>query len=995
MGQGLPPWPILLVALGAAAVASAGRPGTTEPPYLQGPTWETEWHNQGHWNFVQLVRRTHEALLLGEIPSWWTDQRRRGTTEALRAILGGPDLRGRYLAARALTLQGDVTRGQREALYGAAQAQADHYALERAVGVLPEAEQEWLRDYLEQHQPPPGRGPLILVRPRRSKRSSGVVTIQAGKSAEEGIVPVVRLGHPEDKEGRPTESRATERGDTNRLHNQANVVVMPEDRGMRDAVPPLLRSTPAGGANQNAFQAYDCSTPIDLELVRPPTTRPCKTGKGTRVVSTKQEVKYRLLQEAQTIEIPVRRCRIRRTILPMYCGNADHQSLATHDVEIDRPVHVSREDCETMWRTSKVSVTVRDHHETMAQRVFPLKLNRTTRLTYNSHGTTWYDDDEIQCEGARWFSDAEQKWVWNMVVARSDHVRLDTDRAYADESGTLELEQEDVLLPKGCPMDQGYCYTESGTYIWQPPPPARQCRMHFLKDLAGEEVTLLEKGEPLSIFSDDQQHVRLTVGEATLKCGMLLRETNFPRLYLQEADKALAASADRPLPDHEYSATLHFKQQAGWLVGEFQGRLEQYVGHLLHRKCESERADKEAAYADLAAQQASNRDGEAVHLGGGRFALPAGEAWRRYTCRPIQVQARNEGRCYDALPIDLSPEDANRVREAEGVGHNETSRFFLTPGSRVVVTTAAEVPCAALLAPVYENIRGRWVQATPALMPSPPPTELQPGYRSAQATPQFEAMPDFATQGLYSPRQLNEVQRRRRAKRQLRVAESQLESAYERARQRRHGQVPELHESVLGDVGIPPTDLTTLAELAGSHAYAFLRDYGLVMAALTGTYVLYRWIISAWHATYRCMLPLHGYRGPFGRLAGALCPWVTQAVYEMNQETTDDTEVQAEMNPQNDPSKPGRYVRRRVSLQAPTKTDAAAPAEARPPSEDLARILERLQALELKRGTAAETDSGLSRLELPKFHFQLSAPAPNAPGHAAGHAGSGCPAGQP
>jgi hypothetical protein len=313
-----------------------------------------------------------------------------------------------------------------------------------------------------------------------------------------------------------------------------------------------------------------------------------------------------------------------------------------------------------------------------------------------------------------------------------------------------------------------------------------------------------------------------------------------------------------------------------------------------------------------------------------------------------------------------------------------------------VVTTAAEVPCAALLAPVYQNIRGRWVQATPALMPSPPPTELQPGYQDGQSGPQFEAMPDFATQGLYSPKQLNEIQRRRRAKRQLRVAESQLESAYERARRKRRGQVPELHESVLGDVGIPPADLTTLAKLAGSHAYAFLRDYGLVMAALTGTYVLYRWIISAWHATYRCMLPLHGYRGPFGRLAGALCPWVTQAVYELNQETTSDTEVQAEMNPQNDPSKPGRYVRRRVSLRGPGQSDATATASTRPPSEDLARILERLQALELKRGAATDTDGGLGRLELPKFHFQMSAPVPNAPGgHAAGHAGSGCPAGQP
>jgi hypothetical protein len=90
-------------------------------------------------------------------------------------------------------------------------------------------------------------------------------------------------------------------------------------------------------------------------------------------------------------------------------------------------------------------------------------------------------------------------------------------------------------------------------------------------------------------------------------------------------------------------------------------------------------------------------------LGGSKIVLPGGEAWRRYTCRPIQVQARNKGHCYDALPIDLAPEDANRVRKAEGAGRNKTSPFFLTPGSQVVVTKAGEVPCAALLAPVYQN----------------------------------------------------------------------------------------------------------------------------------------------------------------------------------------------------------------------------------------------------------------------------------------------------
>jgi hypothetical protein len=208
-------------------------------------------------------------------------------TEALQAILNGPDLRGRYLAARALVQHGNVTRGQREALYGVAQVQADHYALERAVKVLPETEREWLRDYLRQHPPPPGREPLILVRRLLIRRHQA-----ASPSSWSG---------PE----RPTEARAAEEEELNEVENWANVVVMPEDRSMRDTISPLLRTTLVGGTNQNEFQAYDCSTPIDLELVHPPIARPCTESKGAQVVTVKPEVRYHLLQEAQTIEIPV------------------------------------------------------------------------------------------------------------------------------------------------------------------------------------------------------------------------------------------------------------------------------------------------------------------------------------------------------------------------------------------------------------------------------------------------------------------------------------------------------------------------------------------------------------------------------------------------------------------------------------------------------------------------------------------------------------------
>jgi hypothetical protein len=151
-----------------------------------------------HTSPARLGRRTGITGDTGVSSSWsdgrtrpysWARSRVGGRTnndEARRRrcepYWSGPDLRGRYLAARALMLHGNVTRGQREALYSAAQAQADHYALERAVEALPEAEQEWLRDYLRQHPPPPGRGPL-------SEKIRGVIVLPWTREGGHCVAP--------------------------------------------------------------------------------------------------------------------------------------------------------------------------------------------------------------------------------------------------------------------------------------------------------------------------------------------------------------------------------------------------------------------------------------------------------------------------------------------------------------------------------------------------------------------------------------------------------------------------------------------------------------------------------------------------------------------------------------------------------------------------------------------------------------------------------------
>jgi hypothetical protein len=95
-------------------------------------------------------------------------------------------------------------------------------------------------------------------------------------------VPVARLGQPNDQEGHPTEARAAKEKEHNGVGGKANVVGNAGGQKHARHGPAAAEACPGGGTNQNEFQAYDCLTPIDLELVRPPAARPCTEGKGRR-----------------------------------------------------------------------------------------------------------------------------------------------------------------------------------------------------------------------------------------------------------------------------------------------------------------------------------------------------------------------------------------------------------------------------------------------------------------------------------------------------------------------------------------------------------------------------------------------------------------------------------------------------------------------------------------------------------------------------------------
>jgi len=260
-----------------------------------------------------------------------------------------------------------------------------------------------------------------------------------------------------------------------------------------------------------------------------------------------------------------------------------------------------------------------------------------------------------------------------------------------------------------------------------------------------------ERHEVVTIFNDAANMVRLVLKDPIGLCGHIVRPTNFDQLFVADA-KSAPKVFRRELSVRDYSATLYANAQDAWLYAQLSESITKRWRELLHTRCKQGVEEGRRRYAALAAEQHSAIDGVTVALGHGEFATVTGEAWRRYRCRPIQVFGVDREKCYAGLPVRLSAEDDQRYRHLESILRGETVSHleaFLEPVTRRITTIPVEVNCSVHFSPVYENIHGRWVTATPSLFPAATPMELD-APQLTDATPAWDSVgPDFEAGGVY------------------------------------------------------------------------------------------------------------------------------------------------------------------------------------------------------------------------------------------------------
>jgi len=644
-----------------------------------------------------------------------------------------------------------------------------------------------------------------------------------------------------------------------------------------------VTATPkVGGLHE--FIGYDCSRPSEAEVIQLPEPEGCSKPGANPVIREQPHQKYTLLQETAAIQVMVKRCQVKRTLLPFYCGNYDHVAFFTEDATHNHPVHVDAELCQQLWDTQIYQIEyfprdgwgghMREHH---------LELNKTNVADYTSSGTSWlannWDGFEAECMGGPYRSTKTNQTHPGMLVWTSDTIEMYEEPGYIGEGGTVYLTYTQKELPQAaCPVKSGFCYADDSTFVWPQVEDLDHCRLYSVKNVTGTEVTTIINGENKNVLVSDDQMIRLVIkGEPVNRCGRRVIPTEFPTIYVT-ADTEDSFFVDRLLPRSERILSTHTSLREAWLFRTLSDRTEEAIGSVVFELCQRDAQKRAQEFANLAARQKVITDGETAALGGGWFATATGEAWHKYQCRPVVVMARESEECYASLPVTLTPHDERKalaVERARLNNPNFTTEFYLEPYTHVLTTIGISVPCSAKFRSHYRNRYGDWVAATPAIMRAAAPRmpdPILPVGRNLYRIGEYQ--PDFGDAGLYSAQQLQEMSFFQRMPRSRLAAASYIGQ--------RALVAPNTHYTANDYFRSLTTAIVPVHPLISTMhtVWRWLEAWGTWTSLIMGTYVAWRVLCWALNTFRRCVFPDYG-RGWCGRMLEACCPAVSRLLDDL------------------------------------------------------------------------------------------------------------------
>jgi hypothetical protein len=486
------------------------------------------------------------------------------------------------------------------------------------------------------------------------------------------------------------------------------------------------------------MDAYDCARMGPVEAIQLPPPGECP--KPVVHVQSSEKKIYTVLQEAELTRVQGRRCQGLESRLPLYCGTYDHQTLVSSLVEIDAHDELSKAACTRIWDDEKIKLGRKD---------YAITPNSTFQQAYLAVGSVSLGYNHVTCNGGR-LPDSDEEH-WGIVDTRYVTITTDTVTLAVSPEGTVTTLRDRIELP--CGFGKKGCVTDSGTYLWENLDEISKCKLFKVRKSAGSLYT--DNTGEKTFVSEDDTHIRLMIGEPTIRCGRMVFRTEHDNLFVtEEHDEPAFLREIDPL---ERSPLLYGSVQAAALEEKLASHVEEVISELKQESCRVQSSNHRVRYDRLAATQRATIDGETAALGEGNFATASGEGWYRYPCAHILVRAKDLDKCYNALPVELTGEDRQKHYEALGEPVNPSAQLWIEPHSHRILDTAAEEECSKTLSPLYRTAHGRWAKADPRVSLAATPTRLNtlampPKHQRYNRT-------NFATGGLYTPAAIREMNR--------------------------------------------------------------------------------------------------------------------------------------------------------------------------------------------------------------------------------------------
>ena len=514
------------------------------------------------------------------------------------------------------------------------------------------------------------------------------------------------------------------------------------------------------------FKAMDCTQPAYKQAVLPLEARDC--AEDVPILGTRNVSAY-ILQDGDYFRQEAMFCSEVQTELSNFCGTYDHQTFFPQMSSVNSRVIVNDHTCRT-WHDTRQYKDPKDNYHPLGG------MGEINDIKFMSRGSVNPSTSQVHCSGetvkVKVKGKGEKMDVPEVVTAAFTKVTLDRMQIMVDQDG--KVYNKGLGLTLNCPYAKGWCVTGKGTFVWATTAPRKKCNTYMTREVKGEIRTSAEG----DVFFSKSAMIHLALREPTIRCGMRVRTTDYPKIMFVEQkdipDNPMGRKIIRKLPTNELSAIVYSNLKSEFVYDRATDYAYRMFQDKMKAECRKKRMEEKAAFAAQAAEQRVFADGESTSLGHDWFGTASGEAWYQYRCFPYNVTFRTTGECYTALPVNLAPLDRERfinrrirhgdfstkLNETEFIEANKhlhSLQFWIEPRTRRLLTEAPKIPCSRLFPSLWKAASENWVSFSPYPKRAVAPKTISVADNTARFSPELPESYNFAEGGIYNAEQVADL----------------------------------------------------------------------------------------------------------------------------------------------------------------------------------------------------------------------------------------------